>query len=193
MILRLSLKQQKRHSLDRLNAINDFFLKKKEDAAICRAIGGVAERIFLPMKEIILQGSITRSTDICEQSQCAFGESVKQFGDCVGIAEDNTIISSDLERQNEPLAPHHGGISKATADTRAPCQLCPSTRMVDLVTLALYKSTMYAEEDPQLDKSPNAKAYRALRLDKEACEKGLPSPKLMKGNGHFNFGNIFRK
>ncbi|RPB29543.1 hypothetical protein L211DRAFT_864173 [Terfezia boudieri ATCC MYA-4762] len=95
--------------------------KAIEDAAVSRAIGGLTERIFLPIKDIILQGNVAKDVDKCQQKHVSDG---KQLGDGDGITKGNPIISSGLESHNRPLDPveicdvsHHEVINEATQNS----------------------------------------------------------------------------
>jgi len=95
--------------------------KAIEDAAVSTAIGGLTERIFLPMKAIVLQGNVARNVSICKQNQCAL---VEQLEDHAGIVGDSATICSGLESQNGPLAEafetgnhaYHGAIIEAISE-----------------------------------------------------------------------------
>ncbi|KAF8459417.1 hypothetical protein BGX38DRAFT_1264348 [Terfezia claveryi] len=98
--------------------------KTIEDAVVSRVIGGLTERIFLPMKDTILQGNVAKNVDKCQQNQRVSDESMEQLGDRDGITKENSIILSALESHNRPLDPvetcdfaHHEVFNEATQNS----------------------------------------------------------------------------
>ncbi|KAF8422641.1 hypothetical protein EV426DRAFT_160935 [Tirmania nivea] len=175
--------------------------KAIEDAAISKAIGGLTEKIFLPMEDIIFQGNIVKNFDKYKQKQRAYDESVEQFGDHVRFAEDDITNSMDLESQNIPLAStfetgdlaYHEAINEAIVrrqDSMSAISTRANNGSSDSYSIGEYYDSDNIREDTA--QNLNDKAYRRMGMaheDIEAFKRGYPNPNIKKRGGGLTSGD----